>query len=411
MSEIALDIDSVAAGGDGVGRLDDGRVAFVPRTAPGDRARIAIVREHARFVRGRLLALERAGPGRIDPKCDHYDADRCGGCQLQHLDAATQRAARRTIVGDALRRIGGLEVPDPPLEPALADWGYRAKITVARGRGRRFGFHPLDEPRDCFALRRCEVADPTLSRAWEALRPVTGMLPSKAERLVLRLDQEGRVHLVVEDATAAAWSRAAEIERVVREAGVELVVWWRPAGGAPRVLAGRADAYAPTAFRQVNPAMGELVRRAALDALGDPSGRQVWDLYAGVGETSSGLLARGARVVSVERDARAVALAQTAGGDPIDRRVGEVEAVLDSLPTPDLVVTNPPRAGMARPVVERLRDSAAERVVYVSCDPATLARDLALLTRGGSFRLIRVASFDLFPQTAHVESVALVERA
>jgi len=411
VSELALEIDSVAAGGDGVGRLEDGRVAFVPRTAPGDRARIAIVREHARFVRGRLLALERAGPGRVDPKCDHYEADRCGGCQLQHLDSATQRAARRTIVGDALRRIGGLEVPDPPLEPALADWGYRAKITVARGRGPRFGFHPLDQPRDSFALRRCEIADPILNQAWDALRQATGLLPAKAERLVLRLDHEGRVHLVVEDPTDAAWSRAAEVERAVRAAGVELVVWWRPAGGAPRVLAGRDDAYAPTAFRQVNPAMGELVRRAALDALGDPSGRQVWDLYAGVGETSRELVARGATVVSVERDPRAVALAQAAGGDPVDRRVGDVEALLGSLPGPDLVVTNPPRVGMARPAVERLRESEAERVVYVSCDPATLARDLKLLTQGGRFRLARVASFDLFPQTAHVESVALVERA
>jgi len=411
LSEAVLEIGSIAAGGDGVGRLADGRVAFVPRTAPGDRIRMAIVREHARFVRGRLLEVERPGPGRVEPRCEHYEADRCGGCQLQHLDSATQRAARRAIVGDALRRIAGFEVDDPSLEPPLAEWGYRSKITVGRGRGRRFGFHPLDQPRDCFALRRCEIAEPTLNQAWEALREATRLLPGRAERLVLRLDHAGRVHLVVEDATEAAWGRASDLARVVREAGVEPVVWWQPGEGAPRVLAGRDDAYAPTAFRQVNPAMGEVVRAAALEALGDPSGRRVWDLYAGIGETSAGLAALGASVVSVERDARAVALAESAGDGAIDRRVGIVEELVASLPAPDLVITNPPRAGMARLAVERLRECPAERVVYVSCDPATLARDLKLLTEGGSFRLAAVSSFDLFPQTAHVESVAVVERA
>jgi len=119
-------------------------------------------------------------------------------------------------------------------------------------------------------------------------------------------------------------------------------------------------------------------------------------------------------VVSVERDARAVALASSSPGPgsvAVDRRTGAVEDLVGSLPAPALVVTNPPRVGMARAVVEQLRESGAERLAYLSCDPATLARDLKLLVQGGRYRLARVIGFDLFPQTAHVESLALMERA
>ncbi|HEU4473765.1 MAG TPA: hypothetical protein VFR72_02955, partial [Gemmatimonadales bacterium] len=158
---------------------------------------------------------------------------------------------------------------------------------------------------------------------------------------------------------------------------------------------------------QVHPAMGDKVRAFAVRALGRVEGCHVWDLYAGIGETTSALVRAGATVESVEFDPRAVAEAE-ARGPAAQRHVGRVESVLGRLRRPRLVITNPPRTGMDERVGAGLERSAPERIVYVSCDPATLARDL---TRLPSYRLAAATAFDLFPQTAHVETVAVLDRA
>jgi 23S rRNA (uracil1939-C5)-methyltransferase len=153
--------------------------------------------------------------------------------------------------------------------------------------------------------------------------------------------------------------------------------------------------------------MGDRVRAFAVEALGPVSGKAVWDLYAGIGETTSALARRGARVGSVESDPRAVAEADARG--PTARRLaGRVEDVLGQLDPPDLVITNPPRAGMDARVTAELERLGPARIVYVSCDPATLARDLGRLP---TYRIAGLRAFDLFPQTAHVETVAVLERA
>ncbi|MEZ0333986.1 MAG: class I SAM-dependent RNA methyltransferase, partial [Gemmatimonadales bacterium] len=172
-------------------------------------------------------------------------------------------------------------------------------------------------------------------------------------------------------------------------------------------VAGSDEAFPATVFEQVHPEMGDAVRAFALEALGEVEGRTVWDLYAGIGETTALLVAAGARVESVESDARAVAEAESRG--PAARRLaGRVEDLLDQLRRPELVVTNPPRTGMDQRVTAVLELQAPRRVVYISCDPATLARDL---TRMPGYRVALVQAFDLFPQTAHVETVTVLERA
>jgi 23S rRNA (uracil1939-C5)-methyltransferase len=160
-------------------------------------------------------------------------------------------------------------------------------------------------------------------------------------------------------------------------------------------------------FEQVHPAVGDKVRAFALAALGEVRGRHVWDLYAGIGETTSALILAGASVESVESDPRAVAEAE-ARGPAAERHVGRVERMLGRLRRPGLVITNPPRTGMDERVAAELERIPPKRIVYISCDPATLARDL---TRMPSFRLVTAVAFDLFPQTAHVETVAVLDRA
>lgn len=408
-------IERIAAGGDGVGRLPDGRVVFVPRTAPGDQVEIEIVREEKRLARARVTRIERAGPDRVPPRCPHYAGDECGGCQLQHLSPAAQRHARRAIVGDALRRIGGLDLADPELEPAPADWGYRTRISVTRGRGRRFGFHRLGRPDLVFDLVRCELAAASVQDLWSRVRAAIGQLPPEAERLTLRVDRRGGEHVLVECRPGRVWTGAEAFgARIGAPAGRPVVVWWKPDGGVARVLAGGDDPYPAVVFEQVHPAVGDRIRAWAVSALAPLQGRRVWDLYAGIGETSAALARSGALVHSVEADPRAVDEAERrhqAAGLTVESRRGRVEDHLASLPPPDLVITNPPRTGMAPAVTEALRAGPAARIAYVSCDPATLGRDLRRLVAEGPFRLAGLRAFDLFPQTAHVEAVAVLERA
>jgi 23S rRNA (uracil1939-C5)-methyltransferase len=404
----AVRILRLAAGGDGIGRLEDGRAVFVPRTAPGDLAELSEVREHRRFARARLGRLLESSSERSDPRCPHYEGDECGGCQLQHLAMATQRSARRMFVGDALRRLGKRDVSDPPLVPSPRDYDYRTKITLAvSGDGRRIGLHPFDRPEHVFELRRCHITVPALMALWETLRTLRSLLPPRLDRVGLRLDRENGRHVVLQVRAGPAWDGGPRLGRELERASSPATVWWQPEGGAPRAVAGSSEAFPATVFEQVHPEMGDAVRTFALEVLGDVAGRAVWDLYAGIGETTARLALEGARVESVESDARAVAEAESRG--PVARRLtGRVEEVLGRLKRPELVVTNPPRTGMDQRVTAALEHLAPRRIVYISCDPATLARDL---TRLPGYRIDTLQAFDLFPQTAHVETVTVLERA
>ena len=401
----------LAAGGDGVGRLEDGRTVFVPRTAPGDVIELAALRESKRFARARIGTVVEPGPDRVTPPCPHYVRDDCGGCQLQHLDADAQRTARRTFVGDALRRIGGIDTADPDIVPAERDWNYRTKLTLHVARG-RIGLHPLEQPYAIFDLQTCPITAEPLLELWSEARRLRHLLPAGAERVVLRLDREGGRHLIVEAPAAARWPGALEMEALLEAAGVPVTLWIRAGEADASPATGATGGFPAAVFEQVHPVMGDRARAHALAALGEVSGRHVWDLYAGIGDATVALLEGGATVESVELDRRAVEWAERhgpAGGAQVIRHAGKVETLLDRLGAPSLVLTNPPRTGMDQQVTAALAARRPERIVYVSCDPATLARDLRRL--GGAYRLAGLRAFDLFPQTAHVETVAVLERA
>ena len=408
-------ITAIAAGGDGVGRLADGRAVFVPRTAPGDLIEPLQLDVRSRFARARSARIVEPSRDRVVPPCAHYVRDRCGGCQLQHLSSAGQQAVRRTIVGDALRRIAHFEVSDPPIEPAGLEWGYRTKLTLAvKAEGRVIGFHQVGAPERVFNLERCEIAAPALNELWGAIRVERRQLPGNATRLVLRLARDGGRHLLVQCAAGPVWTGGPALRTALGTAGQPVTIWWQPEDGAARVVSGSSDAYPAIVFEQIHPAMGDLVRRYAIGALGALQGLQVWDLYAGIGETTRALLEGGAIVDSVELDPRAVAVAGPAEEPGVRRHAGAAENVTPRLSKPDLVITNPPRTGMDPKVVDAIRAAAPRRMVYISCDPATLARDLSRLVAPSAsppVRLTALRAFDLFPQTSHVESVAVLEVA
>lgn len=401
-------VRGIATGGDGVGRLPDGMTVFVPRTAPGDVVEVAVTQVHRRWARARPVRLVEPGPDRTPPACPHYDADECGGCQLQHLTADAQGLAKQGILRDVLSRVGGRAVPLPPLVAAPNAWRYRSKISLAVGAG-RIGFHPYDRAGEVFELADCHVAVPGLMVLLDAVRGARSGLPEGVTHVVLRLDLEGGHHVVVRGGTAP-WD-AAPFGAAVGGA----TVWWQPEGGAVRALTGDGGAFPVLAFQQVNPPVAERIRRDAVAWLAAGPGGVAWDLYGGVGEAARLLASGGASVWSVDADRSAVAWGErraSVGHTAPAFVAGRVEEVLHRLPAPDAVLLNPPRQGADRRVtaaLERLRAAGhARRVAYVSCDPATLARDLARLP---GYALRSLAAHDMFPQTAHVETLALLEAA
>ena len=401
-----VSITGIAVGGDGVGRLGDGRVVFIPRAAPGDQVRLRedSLERHRNFARAEVGAIVHASRARVAPPCPHYVNDHCGDCQLQHVAYEGQLSAKRAIVGDALRRIGKLKIEDPEIVEALEEWRYRSKISMA-AKALAVGLHPYDRPNFVFPLADCHITDFKLMALWRELRSRLSLLPERLTRLTLRLDREGRSHVIAESA-GDPWLDADQLRQALQRE--DLICWWQPVDGAARVVAGPETGFPATAFEQVNPGMGMLTRQWAVEQLGDVRAQTVWDLYGGIGDTAALLVERGASVISVDVDEKAVTWARTRL--PAVRFIAaRAEDVLPSLPAPYAVVVNPPRAGLHWDVTLRLTGEPVAKLVYISGDPATLARDLQRLNV--NYQVIAVRAFDLFPQTAHVETVAVLEAA
>lgn len=407
-----VEITGIAAGGDGVGRLDDGMTVFVPRAAPGDVVDVAIVDRRRRYARARIEAVRRASTDRTEPRCPHYVKDRCGGCQLQHLSPEAQLRWKSRIVGEALRRIGRVDVADPEIETGDRAWRYRTRITLA-ARGGRIGLRRTGTPGDVFDLEDCCIAAEPLMTLWQAVRAARPALPSTLEGLQLRQDRDGRCHVVVHgDAQTRAWDPAPLVEVL----GPSVTIWWQPHRGAARAVAGVAEAFPALAFEQVNPALATRIRCDAVAALAPRAGQRIWDLYGGVGDTARQLATAGVEVWSVDADRRAIAWARKQGNPGAAAAIHwlpeRVEEALPRLPRPDGAIVNPPRIGLAAPIAEGLNrwgsSQLGARLVYVSCDPATLARDLDRLK---AFRVVSVRAYDLFPQTSHIETLAVLEAA
>ena len=399
--EATVAIESVAAGGDGVGRAE-GMVVFVPRTAPGDHARVRLTRTK-RFARGRLLSLERASPSRVDPPCPHYTTDRCGGCQIQHLDYAAQLDVKSAIIGDALRRIGRRNVKNPAVAASDSPWRYRRKLTLhlRRTSGRWIaGLHPYDDPTAVFDLRDCPITDERVLAVWAELRTAFQLLPRVPSlRMSVQLVEQGAA------ATVEGGDSWATKERFFDAAPSLSELWWRPDDRAVQRVATRASSsQAGASFTQVNARVAAELRERLLLRVRHHDPSRVVDAYAGTGATALPLAADGRTVVAIEWDRPAVERLRESLTPPSTAIAGRVEDHLASALPADVVLLNPPRTGVDPRVCSALEEigSKPRALFYVSCDPATLARDLARLP---SYRLDELRGYDMFPQTAHVETV------
>jgi 23S rRNA (uracil1939-C5)-methyltransferase len=401
MTTADVTIEAIAAGGDGVAR-ENGVVIFAPRTAVGDRVRLRLdVRR--RFARGSVQQILEPSPDRIEPPCLHYRVDRCGGCQLQHMQYGAQLDAKRGMIRDAITRIGKRTVALPDIEPSDEQWRYRRKLTLAMRRNSAgewtIGLHPYDDPVGVFQLSDCPITDERVLHVWREVMNAQAHFPAVDElRASVQVGDAGAA-IVLEGGTR--WpERSAFFEAVPSAAAL----WWRPVNRTRMLVAERGAASASASFAQVNIGVGGRLHAYVLERTRAYRPESVIDAYAGSGATAIPLARDGVRVTAIEsdRDAAARCAAELPAGS---RSIaGRVEDALSSAMPADVVLINPPRTGVDSRVATILE--AAERppaaVIYVSCDPATLARDLSRMPR---YRVVSLRAFDMFPQTAHVETV------
>ncbi|MBD3866884.1 MAG: 23S rRNA (uracil(1939)-C(5))-methyltransferase RlmD [Acidobacteria bacterium] len=439
---VELDITALAAGGRGVARRE-GKVWMVEGAVPGDRVLATAVRERPRLAEGHTVRILDQSAQRREPVCG-VQGD-CGGCPWMVLPEQDQRDWKRRVVLDSLERIAGLtDPPVEPVKPSPLDLAYRGKAEFSTGTDETgtvlVGFRHNRQPELLVDVAECPVIPETANRVLKEVRLMlgapeeggtVGLAGTRGRRLVLRQSAHDGGVLVIFRGQGREWAGPRrDMEKLAKTPGVVGVVALtglpgRRGGVRSRLLAGRdhlVEALGGTLFKvpaatffQVNPAaaailVDQVVEMAGPVANGDP----VLDLYGGVGVFGWALAAKGARVTVCEADPHAVAVGREGVGSPHHPTfacddVGRFLGRGGPSQRPRLVVANPPRTGFGKGVAGKIAGLGSERVIMVSCDPGTLARDLKPLLAAG-YRMIRLVPVDLFPQTAHVETVTLLQR-
>jgi 23S rRNA (uracil1939-C5)-methyltransferase len=445
--ELELEVESLAYGGNGVARLD-GYVVFVRRGLPGDRVRARVTKVKRSHAEALATDVLRAGPHRVDAPCIHFPA--CGGCRFQDLAYETQLEQKRAQVYDALQRLGGIAEPPlqeiVPCEPEI--FHYRNKVEYSFTQtpaGPALGFHKAGRWDEVLELEKCWLTTDVGNGVRDAVRDW-----AREEGLAAYSQADGSGylrHLVVREgrntgqaliqlvtAPGEHFEPGYFVDVVRRFPQVRSVHWSindRPAEvtNLPTKLlwgeewieeeiGGLRFRVRPNAFLQTNTAMAEKLYGLAADAAALTGSETVWDLYCGIGTIGLTLAGSSLTVWGIEVSEESVACAlENAEVNGITNaaffagNVGQVvEELVERSGAPDVVVVDPPRAGLAGKALRHLGRLGAPRLVYVSCNPTTLAGDVKTLRGEYGYELLNVTPVDMFPHTPHVESVALLER-
>lgn len=417
-------VERIVPGGAGLGHAG-GLTLFVPLAAPGDRLRVRVERVKGRVGFAALVEIIAPGADRIEPPCPYFG--RCGGCDFQQLSYEAQLRAKVDIVADCLRRIARLAPPaEIHITPSPAAWAYRSRARWQHdATNRRLGYYELASHRVC-DVAACPVVLPEVQDALTRLRAAFVDEPTRADSdatnagdMRAETAEAARPPSAVNfrgDADARGHAAAAEFQAVAGDDGVSLLPPLAEGDRheRARTVAGERYTFDAECFFQINHALLEPLVAAAV---GGARGESAVDLYCGVGLFTLPLARRFARVHGVEGNASAAAYARRNLSDAqLSNASVETAPVGDwllrrarALAPADFVLLDPPRAGAAE-AVEGIIALRPRRVTYVSCDPATLARDLRALCDGG-YTLDSLSAFDMFPQTHHVETVARLSRA
>jgi 23S rRNA (uracil1939-C5)-methyltransferase len=430
--ELVLDVDTLAHGGRGVARAN-GYVVFVSGGLPGDRVRARLTKAKRDYAEAAAVALVRPSPERVADRCLH-GGEPCPGASWQGLPYERQLEHKHEQVGDALRRIGGLDGFElEPILPAADTWRYRNKLEYSFGEsdGRAsLGFHRRGSWQDVVDVDDCLLASEANNAARNAVRDWA------RKEGIPAYDRRGREgvlrNLVVRDSarTGQVQTRLVTSQASFTQPPVDLhTVIEGPGGGTSgptgvlgsehlaEELGGLRFRISPLAFFQTNTTMAERLYGLAGDYAGLAGSERVFDLYCGIGTIALSLARSAGEVWGIESVAEAVGDAEenarlngveNVGFLAGDARLG-IRPLIERAGRPDVIVVDPPRAGLSKKIVRRVIECEAKRIVYVSCNPTTLAPNASQLAEAG-YTLRRVRPVDMFPQTPHVECVALLER-
>jgi len=431
-SELVLEIDSLAQGGRGVARAD-GYVVFVSGGLPGDRVRARLTKAKRGYGEGKAIEIVEPSPNRIPDQCVH-EGEPCPGAPWQGLPYDRQLAEKTRQVDEALRRLGGLEDFElEPIVPAVEQWRYRNKLeysfgerdgTLVLGFHRRGSWSEVIDAEDCLLASERNNQTRNEVREWarrEGIPAYDGRDQSGVLRnLVVREGRRtGQIQTRLVTSPASFTKPPVDLHTVIEGPGGGTS---GPTGVLGREfleeeLGGLRFRISPAAFFQTNTEMAERLCELAAQAAGLGGRERVFDLYCGIGTMGLGLARDAGEVWGIESVPEAIADAeQNAARNGIEnaRFVAQdvrrgVRPLLEEAGSPDVVVVDPPRAGLSKKIVRRMIECGARRIVYVSCNPTTLAPNAAQLVAAG-YRLRRVTPVDMFPHTPHVECVSVLEK-
>jgi 23S rRNA (uracil1939-C5)-methyltransferase len=423
-----LEIEALDAAGQGIGRGADGKVVFVEGAITGELVEATVVHSRARFDMARLVEVLRPSAARRVPQCPHFGV--CGGCATQHVEARSQVAAKQRWLEDNLERIGKVQAGAMLAPIHGEEWGYRSRARlsvryVASRGGALVGFR---ERRSTWVadLKGCEVLPPAVSALILPLRALVGALSirDRLPQIEVAVAEEATVLVFRHLAPLAEndkelleqFSRASGAHVWLQSAGPDTVKPFHPASSTLHYSLpefGVRMEFSPTEFTQVNPGMNRALVSRAVRLLDPQPDERIGDLFCGLGNFSLPLARRGAQVIGFEGSAPLVERARRNAA--ANGLVAQFE-VLDlfkkgiaGFGSFDKLLLDPPREG-ASELVKSLPADWPRRLLYVSCDPATLARDAGMLVHTQGFTLEAAGVVNMFPHTAHVESIALFER-
>jgi 23S rRNA (uracil1939-C5)-methyltransferase len=406
---IELQLTDMAHGGDALGR-HEGKVVFVPYAIPGEEALVEITQDKGSYARARLVEVLTPSPHRTDPPCPHFGPGKCGGCQWQHMAYPAQLDFKAAVVSDQLARLGRL--PDAAVKPAIpsaSPWRYRNHVQFSVGDDGRLGFVATDGRR-IETIETCYVMHPLLEELFAALELELPNLTRLSLRTGVNTGDLMMIFETEDDMPPALESDLSISCVLLLSDGIPVNLFGN--NHITEVVAGRRFRVSATSFFQINTAAAEELIRLVGEYLAPVGNEILLDAYCGVGTFGLSLANRVSQVIGVEEDAGAVADACLNAGElpNVELIEGSVEEFVPELDRPiDLAVLDPPRQGCKPETLTALIERGPRRIVYVSCDPATLARDARKLTDGG-YPLVEVQPVDMFPQTYHIESVALFEK-
>jgi 23S rRNA (uracil1939-C5)-methyltransferase len=394
-------------GGDCISHMPDGRTLFVPFGIAGEKVRVEITEEKKNYYRGKIVQVLDPSASRITPRCIHF-AD-CGGCHYQHLSYVDQLAVKQQVFTQQLERLGKIvNPPVNPIVPSPAEWNYRNTVQFSISPAGKLGYQRAGS-NSIVEIRECHLPLPPINQLWPQLEidPASGI-----ERASIRCGEGDELLLGIESREGNAPEFEVDFPLSVVFIGAEGNMLLSGEDYSTLKVLDREFRVSAESFFQVNTPMAEKMVAHVLGILGGRHFDHIVDAYCGAGLFSAFLAPRCDQLTGIELSESACNdyAANLEEFENVSLYMGKVEQVLPSLDiTPDLVLLDPPRAGLDPRAMEGLLKAKPAEIIYVSCDPATLARDLQKLIAEG-YSLQSVTPFDLFPQTYHVESISLLTK-